>query len=95
MSNKLHTNTFLKSEETITNIPISEQWPSLNINKIETESSCLWREELIRKGTIILILMQVRETDGAKTRDAHKDTELKLIDGLDFFSLERKQMSCE
>lgn len=34
--------------------------------------------------------MQVGETDGAKTRDAHKDTELTLIDGLDFFSLERK-----
>lgn len=35
--------------------------------------------------------MQVGETVGAKTRDAHKDTELTLIDGLDFFSLERKQ----
>lgn len=39
--------------------------------------------------------MQVGETDGAKTRDAHKDTKLNLIDGLDFFSLERKQMCCE
>lgn len=36
--------------------------------------------------------MQVGETDGA--RDAHKDTELKLIDGLDLFSPERKQMCC-
>lgn len=32
--------------------------------------------------------MQVGETDGA--RDAHKDTELKLIDGLDLFPPERK-----
>lgn len=29
--------------------------------------------------------MQVGETDEAKTKDAHKDTELTLIDGLDFF----------
>lgn len=37
--------------------------------------------------------MQVGETDGA--RDAPKDTEMKLIDGLDFVSLERKQICCK
>lgn len=44
---------------------------------------------------MILILMQVGETDGAKTRDEHKDMALKLTDGLDLFSLERKQMCCK
>lgn len=37
--------------------------------------------------------MQVGETDG--TKDACKDKELELIDGLDFVSLERKQICCE
>lgn len=29
--------------------------------------------------------MQVRETDGDKKKDAHKDAELKMIDDLYFF----------
>lgn len=73
-------------------IPISEKFPSLiqSFLNRETQSSCLWKEEIKKgRGKITLILMQVGETDGAKTRDAHKDPELTLIDGLGLFSLEK------
>lgn len=37
--------------------------------------------------------MQVRETDGDKKRDAHKDVELKMIDDLYFFPLQKRKQS--
>lgn len=37
--------------------------------------------------------MQVRETDGDKRRDTHKDLELKMIDDLDFLSLQSRKQS--